>query len=75
MKKYRRSGLGRAMADHLFSALPGYWEVGQMTNNLPAQRFWKQVIAEYTGNNYEEHSLSSGWWQGIVQCFHSGTQQ
>ena len=74
MKKYRRTGLGNAVAKHVFSALPGYWEVGQMTNNLPAQRFWRQTIAEHTGNIYVEHSLSSGWWQGVIQCFHSGAQ-
>lgn len=69
LKKYRCQGLGRAMAAHVFAELPGYWEAGQMTANLPAQRFWRGVIAERTGGRYEEHKLTSGWWQGVVQCF------
>ncbi len=75
VKKYRRAGFGNAIATHVFSTLPGYWEVGQMTNNLPAQRFWRKMIAEHTGNIYAEHSLSGGSWQGVIQCFHCGAQQ
>jgi predicted acetyltransferase len=69
MKKHRRAGAGRAMALHVFSALPGDWEVGQMTANLPAQVFWRRVIAERTGGNYAEHELTGGGWRGVVQCF------
>jgi predicted acetyltransferase len=75
LKKYRREGRGKAIANHVFSALPGYWEVGQMPMNSSARRFWKQVIAEHTANSYTEHSVSSGWWQGSIQCFHSRAQQ
>jgi predicted acetyltransferase len=75
LKKHRRAGVGKAIALKVFSELPGYWEVGQMTGNSSAQAFWKQVIAEHTGGNYKQHALSSGWWQGVVQCFNSGTQQ
>lgn len=71
LKKYRRSGVGKALALGVFSALPGYWEVGQMANNLPAQNLWRKVIADHTQGRYTEHRLSSGWWQGIVQCFDS----
>ena len=75
LKKYRQAGIGKAIANHVFSVLPGYWEVGQMTDNLSAQRFWKQIIAEYTKNSYTEHSLKEGWWQGTIQCFQSHAQQ
>ncbi len=74
LKKYRRASLGRAIALKVFSALPGYWEVGQMTQNVVAQRFWRSVIAEHCGN-YQEHTLTSGWWQGVVQCFNSELHQ
>lgn len=71
LRKHRREGHGTAIANHVFSALPGYWEVGQMPKNQSAQRFWRQIIAERTGNNYAEHSMISGWWQGVIQCFYS----
>jgi predicted acetyltransferase len=71
LKKYRRSGLGKAMALRVFSQLPGYWEVGQMPDNTPAQAFWRAVIADLTDGAYTEQILTTGWWQGIVQCFGS----
>jgi predicted acetyltransferase len=73
LKKYRRSGLGAALARHVFDALPGLWEVGQMPNNLAAQAFWRRVIALYTGGAFTETTLTSGWWQGVVQSFEAGS--
>jgi predicted acetyltransferase len=69
LKKYRRSGLGAALARHVFDALPGRWEVGQMPGNLAAQAFWRRVIADCTKGAYTEHAITSGWWQGVVQSF------
>ncbi len=69
LKKYRRSGLGAALARHVFDALPGPWEVGQMPGNLAAQAFWRHVIAQHTKGAYTEHAITSGWWQGIAQSF------
>ena len=74
LKKYRRRGLGRALAWHVFDALPGPWEVGQMAANTAAQRFWRRLIADYSGGHYTEHSLAAGWWQGQVQCFNSAAR-
>ena len=67
LKKYRRSGVGSALAGAVFAALPGAWEVGQMPANLPAQAFWRRVIGTHA--EFVEHRLSGGEWQGIVQCF------
>jgi predicted acetyltransferase len=71
LKKYRRQGVGRRVATAVFDALPGRWEVGQMPANLPAQRFWRQVIGDYTGGRFKEHEVRTGWWQGTVQVFDS----
>lgn len=56
-------------ANHAFAALPGAWEVGQMPANLAAQAFSRQAIGPYTGGKFAEHAVTSGWWQGVVQCF------
>ena len=69
VKKHRRSGAGRILAIAAFAALPGYWEVGQMPANHAAQAFWRRVIGSYTDGVYAEQTLTSGWWQGLVQCF------
>lgn len=71
LKKYRRKGLGSAVATHVFDELPGEWEVGQMLQNHPAQSFWRRVIAEYTEGEFTEHKLAGPGWQGFVQCLRS----
>lgn len=54
LRAHRRQGIGRAVARDLFDRLTGRWRVSQMANNTAAQTFWRRVIAEYTGDNYEE---------------------
>ena len=69
MKKYRRLGVGRLGARHLFDQYRGRWEVGQMPLNLPARAFWRRVIGEYTGGRFVEHELHDERWDGWLQCF------
>jgi len=71
LKKYRRKGAGRLLANAVLAALPGRWEVGQMSENLAAHAFWRQVIGEYTGGRFKEQEVRAGWWQSIVQVFES----
>lgn len=75
LKKYRRAGVGQAMARVVFEALPGAWEVGQMLLNMPARRFWHKVIGEYTAGDFVEHKLQGSGWEGYVQCFRSALRQ
>lgn len=69
LKKYRHASLGTRLAHHVFQSHPGPWEVGQMPMNLPAQDFWRKVIAPLTGGNFTEVQVTQGWWQGVVQRF------
>jgi predicted acetyltransferase len=69
LKKYRRSGLGAEFAQSVFHSHPGAWEVGQMPSNLPAQAFWRKVIASITAGRFTEVQVTEGWWQGVVQRF------
>ncbi len=71
LKKYRRSGVGQALAAHAFADLPGSWEVGQMLANLSAQQFWRKTVATQTDGEFEEHELLGGGWEGYVQCFNN----
>jgi predicted acetyltransferase len=54
MRKYRRLSIGKVVAQRLFDMFPGLWEVGQIAGNLPAQTFWRAVIADYTGGHFAE---------------------
>ncbi|OWR32793.1 GNAT family N-acetyltransferase [Saccharibacillus sp. O23] len=54
LKKYRREGIGKAVAADIFSRHKGPWEVHQIENNKGAQIFWKRAIDEYTKGRFEE---------------------
>jgi predicted acetyltransferase len=66
-----RQGVGKRTAFHLFDLYPGRWEVAQLSSNSPAQDFWRKVINEYTGGYYTDHLLDSETWQGPVQVFNN----
>lgn len=54
MRRYRRAGVGRALAVHLWDAYPGPWVVRVYQRNLPAIPFWRGAIAEYTRGSFCE---------------------
>ena len=66
MKKYRRNGVGRFTARAAFDMFRGKWEVCQMVNNLPARKFWKSVISEYTNNNCQEVGTENDSMVGFI---------
>ncbi len=67
MKKYRRSGVGRYAATALFDQFRGNWKVSQMEENVPAQHFWRKVIAAYTNDNFKE--IREEGWDGPIHSF------
>ncbi|USG64832.1 GNAT family N-acetyltransferase [Brevibacillus ruminantium] len=70
LRKYRRNGLGKAVAQQIFRMFPGNWDVFQLKNNLPAQAFWKNTIGEYTNGNFQEGEND----KGVFQLFTSSAQ-
>ena len=54
MKKYRRAGIGKSIANQIFSLHKGQWEVYQKESNKPARIFWNKVIDEYTNGQFKE---------------------
>lgn len=69
LRKYRRHGIGRQVAFHVFDLFQGRWEIHQVHTNTVAQQFWRSVIGAYTENNYTETVMEDKDWRGIVQCF------
>jgi predicted acetyltransferase len=54
LKKYRREGIGKAVANQVFNLHNGQWEVHQIESNKPAQVFWNKIIDEYTRGQFKE---------------------
>ena len=71
LRKHRHKGVGEYAAHLIFDHFPGAWQVGQISENLPAKAFWRKVIDRYTGGKYEEIWLDNDHWRGSVQIFQS----
>jgi len=56
--KFQGKGVGKQVAFELFNKFPGQWEVMQMPPNVPAIKFWKKIIAEYSNNQYTETTVT-----------------
>ena len=67
MRRYRREGIGKAIAEQIFNLQKGQWEVYQKESNKPAQVFWNRVIDEYTKGKFKER-LENG---RLIQDFES----
>lgn len=72
MRKYHHQGVGQIAAQRIFDRFPGPWSVDQEPGNLPAQRFWREVIGAYTHGDYEETIHKSEGEQRPNQRFISG---
>lgn len=68
LRSYRGRGLGAAMARAVFDRFPGPWHIEQLPRNTPAQRFWRRVIADYSGNRFVERLIEH---DEVVQLFDS----
>ncbi len=68
MRKYRRSGVGTAAAREVFARFPGEWKVAELAANVPAQAFWRKVIAGVSAGAYSEEVDA----RGVVQRFVAG---
>lgn len=69
LRKYRRKGVGKIAAFTIFNMFPGKWQIGQIEQNIPAQKFWRKVISEYTNGNFKEEQRKG--WNGPIQKFQS----
>ena len=54
VRRYRRVGVGREVAQLIWDAYPGRWLVRVYQGNLPALPFWRSAIADYTDHAARE---------------------
>ena len=69
MRKYRKQGMGKAVAMQVFDRFRGIWEVHELDCNPDSIQFWRSVIASYTGRNYAEEQLDDASSRGPIQSF------
>lgn len=53
--KFQRKGLGRYVAEKIFSQFHGVWEVMQIPENKGAIAFWEKVVDQYTVGNFQKY--------------------
>ena len=71
MKKYRRRGVGKIAVFNVFNRFHGTCELKELAKNRSAHVFWRNVIGEYTSNNYQDINSISGIWDGPIQRFNN----
>jgi len=59
LRRFRRDGLGRRLAERLWAQHPGDWLVRAAEANRPAVAFWRNAIASYAGGSYGEEECTS----------------
>jgi predicted acetyltransferase len=52
--RHRGRGVGRHAAALIFARFEGQWLVTEETRNPGAVKFWRRVVAEFTGGRYTE---------------------
>jgi predicted acetyltransferase len=70
LRKFRRVGTGTAAAKLLFQRFKGCWRVAQDEKNTQAQAFWRKVIAQVSGGDFQE-DWSAQKPRGPMQTFNS----
>lgn len=70
VRKYRRTGVGRAAARAIFDHWPGQWEAAVMCANTGAQAFWAGAIAGHPGvKAIEANDCDDARWNGTLFRF------
>jgi predicted acetyltransferase len=54
LRRHRRGGVGRALAQHLWREVPGEWLVRVLAANRPALPFWRAAVRDLLGDAFEE---------------------
>lgn len=58
LRRYRRAGVGRIIANRLFNEVGGTWEISIMRSNTPAQEFWATIISDHIGSGHCDFTVS-----------------
>jgi predicted acetyltransferase len=51
--KYRKMGIGKYVVNKLFERHKGKWQIKYHPKNIPSEKFWTNIVNEYTKGKYE----------------------
>jgi predicted acetyltransferase len=73
LRAYRRAGVGRQAAFHLWSRFPGQWVVRVLEANRAGLGFWRASVKEYTRGAFAEGTYpgSPQGWQVFTFATHA----
>ncbi|MEO0470145.1 MAG: GNAT family N-acetyltransferase [Bacteroidota bacterium] len=69
MRKFRRRGLGKAVAFAALDLYPGVWEVACYYSNRSALSFWGKILQEYSEGQLDQCEWIRDGWEGILMYF------
>lgn len=70
VRKHRRSGVGTAAAQAIFSRYSGLWEAAVARRNTAALSFWRRAAATHPDcHGVEETDVTSERWNGPILRF------
>lgn len=72
VRRYRRHGVGQALAHHVWRQYPGAWLVRVYQRNSPALSFWRHAVASHCGSNYREETRTVDSRRWSYFTFESG---
>ena len=52
VNKWRRAGVGREAVRMIVEQYPGRWEVGWLSKNAPAEKFWRSSCARWNAQDW-----------------------
>ena len=71
LRQFRRQQVGSQAAIIIWDLFPGLWQVRVLLGNRSAYFFWKELIATYSANQFEE-SKESGFLGDMKQFVFEG---
>jgi predicted acetyltransferase len=72
LRRHRREGVGRALAQHLWREVPGEWLVRVLAANRPALPFWRAAVRDLRGDDFEESVAEDRGRQWVHLRFDNG---
>ncbi len=75
LRRYRRRGVGDALAGHLWDAFAGPWLVRVLAGNAPAVSFWRKAVGRYSEGRCDEQPAQDGGRDWIRLRFDSSVKR